>query len=162
MEQFNIVKRPVYHLEPGYVYFTKESVMMRAVTGSAVVVCIWDRVLGYGGITQFSYPHTKDPKKATPRYGNVATRGLIRLMEEAGCKRHNLAAQLMGGARRKAGHHKRIGEENVKAAEKVLNAAGVEILSTDVGGHVGRKIAFNTSTGESAVLKVHLLRDADW
>ncbi len=151
-----------YYLEPGCIFFSKVAATVRTVVGNCVVVCLWDKQLQYGGIAHFLYPSTDDPREATAKYGNVATTELVRIMEEAGCKRDSLVAQLLGGASAAETTDDHVGERNVAIAQEVLERKEVQILSEDVGGTMGRKVVFNTLTGELAVLKVHRIRTSDW
>ncbi len=148
-----------YFLEPGHIYFSKRAAVVRTVVGSCVAVCIWDTLLKYGGMNHFLKPSTKDASKATPRYGNVATAALVKMMDEAGCDRRNLVAQILGGACPK---NSKEAFENIKVARGILNKKGITILSEDTGGSIGRKVAFDTDTGQVAILKVHKIRDTDW
>lgn len=151
-----------YYLEPGCIFFSKGAANARTVVGNCVVVCLWDRTLKYGGISHFLFPVTCDPNEATAQYGNVATTELVRIMEEAGCKRETLVAQILGGACLDDASGRDIGEQNVAVAREVLARKAVPILSEDVGGTMGHKLVFNTLTGELAVLKVHRIRTSDW
>lgn len=150
-----------YYLEPGYIYFSRTPSLVRTVVGSCVAVCMWDRQLRYGGMNHFLHPATHDPDTATPRFGNVATAALLKIMEEAGCRRKDLVAQISGGAS-PDGTASSIGEENVKAARDMLERKGIPVVSEDVGGSMGRKIVFDTGTGELVVMKVHKIRSTDW
>ena len=158
----NLPRKVSYYLDPGYVYFSKRAATVRTVVGSCVAVCIWDRELKYGGMNHFLWPVMQDPDKATPKYGNVATTALIQLMERAGSKRDSLMAQILGGAAPEDVRGEHVGIRNVNAATEVLTRKGVRIASKDTGGTVGRKIVFDTGTGELAVLKVQKLRAGDW
>ncbi len=152
-----------YHLEPGYVYVSVEKAIVRTVLGSCVAVCLWDKTRGIGGMNHFIYPETLEQSKATAQYGNVATLELVRMMIRAGAKKQDLTAQLFGGASRmQRTEEPTTGERNRLVARKVLEKAKVKIVSEDVGGSMGRKLIFDTSTGEVAVLKVHALRRDDW
>lgn len=151
-----------YYLDPGHIYFSGAPTAIRTVVGTCVAVCLWDKTLKYGGMSHFQCPMTRDPGKATAKYGNVATVELVRMMEHAGCNRESLVAQILGGARAEGASGRDIGEQNVAMARKVLARKAVPILSEDVGGTMGRKLVFNTGTGELAVLKVHRIRQSDW
>ncbi len=151
-----------YYLEPGYIYFSKRSVTVRTVVGSCVAVCLWDRNRRYGGMNHFVRPRVDKPEKATPHYGNVATAALVRIMEEAGCKRGDLSAHIVGGGCPEGLRRDTVGNANVRAAREVLSRKGIKIVSEDVGGHVGRKLAFNSGTGELAILKTQKIRQTDW
>lgn len=162
MERSDLEHSPGYYLEPGYIYLTKESVVIRTVVGSCVAVCLWDRKLGYGGMNHFLRPIIRDAKSATPKYGNVATVALITMMEEAGCEAGDIVGQILGGACPEEAKDADLGEENVSIARSVLQKKGIAIVSEDVGGNMGRKVVFDTKTGQLMTLKVHKIRDSDW
>lgn len=151
-----------FYLEPGFIYFSKRPSTVRTVVGSCVAICLWDRKLKCGGMNHFIHPFTQDPENATPQFGNVAIAALIRIMEEAGCDRKNIVAHILGGGAPFGVVGDHIGRQNVSVAREVLIRKGIIIVGEDVGGHVGRKIAFDTATGQLAVLKVHQLRAEDW
>ena len=151
-----------YYLEPGYIYFSKAPVTIRTVVGSCVCICLWDRNLKYGGMNHFAYPVIRDPGKATPLYGNVATAALIDMMSGAGCMNRDIVAQVTGGASPDDGNASDLGEQNVEVAKTLLDRRGLSISSEDTGGNMGRKIVFDTSTGQLVTLKVHHLRSEDW
>ena len=47
-------------------------------------------------------------------------------------------------------------------AEEILARARVAVVSRDVGGLLGRKVAFSTFSGEIAVYKIERIRETDW
>ena len=151
-----------YYLEPGYIYFSKRATTVRSVLGSCVAVCLWDKTQKFGGMNHFVRPKTDDAQKATPHYGNVATAALVRIMEDSGSRRSDLTAQILGGGVPEGGKRPAVGDENVRVARELLNRKGIKIISEDTGGNMGRKIAFNTGTGELAVLKTSRIRETDW
>jgi chemotaxis protein CheD len=158
----DLAHRDNYYLEPGGIYFTKVGAAIRSVVGSCVAVCLWDKTLKYGGMNHFLHPWIGDASRATPQYGNVATAALVRIMEESGCRRNELVAHVVGGSHPEDISDHRGADENVRIARAVLARKGITILSEDVGGTIGRKVVFDTSTGHLAVLKVHRLRAGDW
>lgn len=154
--------REKYLLQPGFMCCLKRPGTLHAVVGSCVVVCLWDMRQRHGGMNHFLYPVMRDPARATPCYGNVATLGLIRMMEEAGCRREDLVAQIIGGACRRHCPGDTLGARNVAAAREILIRKNIHIGSEDIGGTMGRKIAFDTATGHVMVLKVFQIRESDW
>ena len=163
----DLTHRVNYYLEPGYIYFSKSPAIVQTVVGSCIAVCLWDRILQYGGMNHFVRPVTHSPEEATPQFGNVATAALIRIMEEAGCHRKDLVAQITGGgfpedAPAMPQHVRDLGVANIQAARDVLIRKGIQIVSEDIGGSMGRKLVFDTSTGQLVVLKVHKIRSSDW
>ncbi|MBI5095378.1 MAG: chemotaxis protein CheD [Candidatus Hydrogenedentes bacterium] len=158
----NLTDGNQYYLDPGYIYFSQRAAAVRTVVGSGVAVCLWDRALKYGGVSHFVAPIILEPSKATPRYGNVATAALVQIMDDSGCRRNDVVAQIVGGGFPENEPPPHIGDDNARVAREVLSRKGIAILSEDIGGHLGRKILFDIGTGQLAVLKVHKIRDTDW
>lgn len=156
------LQRSNFLLEPGCIFCTPGSASVHAVLGSCVAVCLWDHNRKRGGMNHFLLPATTRAETATARYGNVATVELVSMMERMGCRRQDLLAQILGGASPKESPGADVGERNVKVARDVLRRKGIEIYSEDVGGHMGRKIVFDTGSGQVMVLKVYQLRAGDW
>ncbi|RJR33560.1 MAG: hypothetical protein C4576_27980 [Desulfobacteraceae bacterium] len=151
-----------YFLKPGYILAPETPTIISTVLGSCVAVCLFDGVRKVGGMNHFPLPSTKNPKEATARYGNVATLALIAMMLEGGSKIKDLEAQIFGGAFKRETCPTNIGLENIKVARRILNRKRIPIKSEDVGGEKGRKIVYDTSTNEVAVIKVDRIRKGDW
>lgn len=149
-----------FTLEPGHIYFTREIDVIRAVVGSCVCVCLWDRKLKYGGMNHYIRGSSKG-RQSTAEHGDAATLHLLRLFMEAGSESSNIVAQIFGAAVPEDKTAFR-NSEKVEAAKTVLRKRGIKVLSEDTGGSMGRKILFDTSSGEVAVLKVFRLRSEDW
>ena len=150
-----------YLLKPGYIYITKGEELIKTVLGTCVAVCLWDRKLRLGGMTHFSHPYTKKKENATAKYGNVATSALLKMMEKAGSRREDIKAQIFGGGCPE-NESNETGLKNIAAARTVLKRKGISLESEDIGGSMGRKIVFDTKTGQVAVLKVRKIRHSDW
>ena len=157
-----LMPRPTFFVEPGYVYFAKKATMLRTVVGSCVAVCLWDKDKKCGGMNHFVKPRTTEQAEATPVYGNVGIAALLKMMEDAGCNRANVVAQVLGGGAPEGEAGTTLGNRNVAAARETLERKRIRIISEETGGHVGRKIAFDTGTGELAVLKTTSIREGDW
>jgi chemotaxis protein CheD len=151
-----------YFLQPGYIYVPDKAVSISTVIGSGVSICIYDRKNRIAGMNHFQMPFISSKGQTTALYGNIATTTLIKMMLSHESKIKNLEAQIFGGAYNPGKNDKDIGKENIKIARKILQKNQIAIISEDTGGEKGRKIVFNISTNEAAVLKVDNLRDADW
>jgi chemotaxis protein CheD len=151
-------------LQPGFLYGAPEPAVLRTVLAAGVAVCLWDPGLRIGGMNHFLCPQPGPDEPATPRTGVGATLGLIQSLQDAGAETGRLVAQILGGARRRSdpGDGTDLGTRNVEMARRLLARRAIGILSEDVGGTMGRKVIFDTQTGQLAVLKVHRLREADW
>jgi len=151
-----------YFIEPGYIFVATKPAVISGVLGSCVSVCLFDRKRKIGGMNHFRFPLIRDKNIATAVYGNVATLALVRMMLNEGSEIKHLEAQIIGGAYNPEISPENIGKENIIVARKILTREGVRIASEDVGGEKGRKVIFNTTNNEVAVMKVDKLRLGDW
>jgi chemotaxis protein CheD len=154
-------------LQPGYIYVPEKAGSISTVIGSGVAVCIFDKKNRIGGMNHFQLPFMAAKGKTTAMYGNIATITLIKMMlsfepETRTARIKNFEAQIFGGAYNPDNSDKDIGKQNIEIAHKILNQNKIAIISEDTGGKKGRKVVFNISSNEAAVLKVDNLRDADW
>jgi len=149
-----------YFLKPGFICISDEEKSIKTVLGSCISVCLWDKVKKIGGMNHFIYPKFGKNDK-TAKYGEISLPYLLKLMRQAGSKTENLIAHIIGGADSQSLSSK-IGEKNIKLAVKFLEKSKVHIASRDVGGTVGKKVVFNTATGEVLVYKCMKVRESDW
>lgn len=158
----NKIAKTGYYLKPGYLFLGLKPHVIRTVLGSCVAVCLWDSNLGIGAMNHYIYPRMSNKGESTVKYGNVAVATLIKMMEEAGSRPDDLDAQIFGGGYPDEIKGSNVGEENVRVARKILAQRGINVVSEDVGGTMGRKIIFDTDTGEAVVFKVQKIRASDW
>jgi chemotaxis protein CheD len=152
-----------YHLEPGYLYISKNSGIIRTVIGSCVAVCMWDTSLFIGGMCSIIRAKTPKGEKYSSKDAGPAIKHLTELLEKEGCKRENLSAQIFGGSGKDfVSGSTKCGIERAKEARRHITKNKIAIASEDVGGSVGRKILFDTHSGHVMVAKVHDLRENDW
>ena len=120
------------------------------ILGSCVAVCLWDRYLGIGGINHYMLPTWNGMELASPKYGNIAIERLTEKMLQLGCKKNNLVAKVFGGGEviTVTSSSMHIGERNIMVAEEMLQEKNIPIIGRSTGGKNGRKIIFNTHTGE--------------
>lgn len=156
------VEKSHHFLEPGHICFSGNPLIIQAVVGNGISVCLWDKEMRYGAMALFVYPSTYDKTKASPLYGNVAIGAALKVMTKAGCTRESMIAHILGGARSPYEQENCFGARNGEIARKALTYYGIEVGSDDTGGTFGRKVIFDTLTGKLAVLKVHNLRKSDW
>ena len=137
-------------LYPADIFVDKIPCSVSTVLGSCVSVCLHDPALGQGAINHYILPLWNGSDLATMKYGNLA---IIRILGELltlGSKYENIVAKVFGGAEviAKTPTNFHIGKRNAQIAFEILNEFKIPILVSDVGGNKGRKITFNTLTGE--------------
>ena len=144
------MEKPKHFLYPGAIYVSPEPSVITTILGSCIAVCLYDPVLQVGGMNHFMLPLWNGQGLASPRYGNIAIEKLINNIEALGSKKANIKAKVFGGAEIIATNISQfmIGERNIKLAKEILHEEGIPIVSSSTGGKLGRKIIFNTQTGE--------------
>lgn len=138
---------PKFYLYPSALFVKKEGHMVTTVLGSCVAICLYDKVKQVGGINHYMLPFWNGRELASPKYGNIAIESLVKKMEILGSSRINMIAKVFGGANQ-LNHNSGVGERNFQIAKEMLEDYNIKIVAKSIGGHNGRKINFNTSTGE--------------
>jgi len=139
-----------HFLYPGTLFADAKPHKVSTVLGSCVAICFWDRALLIGGINHFMLPLWNGEGLATPKYGTIANAKLLERMYAMGSKKHNLVAKVFGGGEiiESTNHQFNIGERNAMNALQFLHDEGITIAGQSLGGKLGRKILYNTQTGE--------------
>lgn len=142
-------KIPVHFLYPAAIFANKTPYQVSTILGSCVAVCLWDPVLQIGGINHYMLPFWNGQGLASPKYGNIAIKKLLEKMEALGSNRRNLKAKLFGGGEviESQASNFHIGQRNIAVAKDMLKELGIPVISSSVGGKLGRKIIFFTQTG---------------
>jgi chemotaxis protein CheD len=145
-----------HFLLPGALFCSEESHLVTTVLGSCVAVFLWDAKRQMGGVNHFLLPLWNGEGLATPKYGNIAISRLLENMLALGSTRHDLKAKVFGGACLWGNPEGllAIGDRNIELARNLLSEQGIPIISSDVGGQLGRKVIFDTAKG-SVLLKRH-------
>lgn len=139
----------------GTLVVTEEPQELITILGSCVSVCLWDNKTKVGGMNHFLMPETVNVANSL-NGGIESTRMLIRLMIQKSSIIKNLDAKIFGGANRFFTEESflDVGQQNIRAAKIILEEAGIPIGLNDTGGEAGRKIHFNTQTGEIKVILI--------
>jgi chemotaxis protein CheD len=124
--------------------------VIHTILGSCVAVCLFDQVKKSGGMNHYMLPQWNGVGLATPKYGNIAIERLLESMVSMGSKKEHLVAKVFGGGAVIETSYSQfnIGERNISTAFDILKEYRIPIISQSTGGKLGRKIIFNTSTGE--------------
>ena len=136
-----------HYLYPSALFAEKKPFMVDTVLGSCVAVCLFDQKLNIGGINHYMLPFWNGNGLASPKYGNIATEKLVEKMLKNGATIQNMVAKVFGGANQ-MNTSLRIGDQNIEVARQTLANYGIKIIAENVGGGVGRKLRYNTSTGQ--------------
>ena len=151
-------------INPGYGFVPDEPTRLCAVIGSGVVVTLFDREKRVGGIGYFFRPYREPGKPSTAVYAAPAIISIIRILSDQGSKVANMEAQIFGGAfnLEHKNYEARLHDLNAQTSIELLEKQNIVITGKDIGGTRGRKIGFNTNTGETAIAKINRIRNSDW
>ncbi len=151
---------PVIYLKAGEINFSAQSAgVIITVLGSCLAVTMFNRRLGLGAICHGFLPECQKKKQCggdcpePGKYVDCAIQLMTKRFKQQGVAVHEIETKVFGGADtlgerpgERGGMF--IGKRNTAMALQTLEKEGLSILSLDVGGATGRKIFFNTHTGE--------------
>lgn len=149
---------PKVFLQTGDCFFGVQPTLVTTVLGSCVAVTMHTPKMGLGTICHAFLPDSSDAKRGGSepqicRFVDTALQNMLETMDKVGVPRRDLVIKLFGGSTGIAVRGMEyssfdIGRRNVEMARKLLRFARLEISVQDVGGNQGRKLMFNTHSGE--------------
>jgi chemotaxis protein CheD len=135
-------------LRPGEIFVSKNPVMVTTILGSCVSVTMFANRLRMGGICHARLPHGRGANPLD--YVDTAIVCTARILDRMGVKRDETKVKLFGGAEvlnQVCGSGKSVGRRNIETALEMIEGLGLHLSGRAVGGSLGRKLCFQTSTG---------------
>jgi len=150
--------RSDYFLHPSSLLVSKDLQWVTTVLGSCVSVCFCDPKKQIGGINHYMLPYWNGDGLESPKYGNVAILQLLNKMYDFGVKKEDIVCKIFGGGDVLGEQNPvfNVGQRNIELAYRMVFELGISIANSSTGGKLGRKIHFNTGTGE--VLQKYLVK----
>lgn len=151
MENVQIIREVGEHyLYPSNIFVSKAQCRIQTILGSCVAVCLYDQRNRFGGMNHFMVPLWNGEGLASPKYGNIAVEMLLQHMLALGCKKSDLVAKVFGGASQYVYQNDiiAVGDRNIQVMQSMLEEQRIRIVSESLGGARGRKIYFDTHTGQ--------------
>lgn len=158
-------KLPEIKIKPGYVYSSTSPTLLYAEVASGIVVTVHDKATKAGGMCYFVKPIRNNKKQSSPVYACPSIVGLLNMFIENGTKLSSLEANIFGGSENVSckEYDPQTSKTNIKVAKEILEKKNINIGIIDTGGRSkGRKIAFNTETGELLVAHLHNIDKQLW
>lgn len=139
-----------HFLYPAALYVTRDNYQIHTILGSCVAVCLWDTQQKFGGMCHYMLPLWNGEGLASPKYGNIAVDRMVDKMLGLGSRKRDLIAKVFGGGEviETKSQQFLIGKRNIELAWTKLEEHKIRVVSSSVGGKLGRKIIFFTATGE--------------
>lgn len=171
MEAWNVQhEKPRIYLKPGELCVSKRPVVVTTVLGSCVSATFFHQATGLAAICHALQPkcpnsqHCMEGCSVRYRYAVCAIQAMTRQMTARGVRPREIEVKLFGGAAligttRPETAATSMGRQNVTAAMETIHDCGLILKVMDVGGSFGRKIIFDTGTGEVLMKR---LRRSDW
>ncbi len=139
-------------LKPGEYFATSSDRIIGTVTGSSVVVCLYDRGRGIGGMCHFIVPGTIGTDGIVAdeiaRHGVASMEYLLGEIVKLGGDRKQLKAKLYGsgyvGTDRQRSD---IAMGNIQFVEQYFELEKIVVEDEDLGGSERKKIVFEPKTG---------------
>lgn len=123
--------------------------------GSCVGIALRDPVLQIGGLVHIMLPDStamRGNNSVLEKFADTGIEELVRQLVAMGANRNRLVAKIAGGATmfqvQSRNEMMKIGERNVEATIKKLDAMNIKILAQDTGANYGRTVTFFPETGE--------------
>ncbi|MBJ6723142.1 chemotaxis protein CheD [Geomesophilobacter sediminis] len=144
-------------LKPGELYFSAQPAVVSTLLGSCVAVTMFSRRKRIGAICHALLPSCRGEERCGERdelggkYVECCVPMMLQELETRGVTRREIEAKVFGGADMfsvSVGGRAGVGTQNADIALKLLQEAGIRVVSQDLGGTSGRKLFFHTHTGE--------------
>ena len=149
----NATRRIVIGIGEFAVSADPDALIVTYALGSCVAVCLWDPVVGVGGMIHVLLPDSAiNQARAAEQPAAFADTGiplLFRAAYEHGVKKSRCRVHLVGGATIATGAASlpSIGKRNVLAARQILWRNGVLVEREDVGGTTARNVTLFIGDG---------------
>lgn len=146
-------------LRPGEMFLGSEPAEVTTVLGSCVAVTMFVPRAGVAAICHAMLTHPRSPPGGDSvmlepyKYVSLAIPAMINFFQRHGLPSHRIEVKLFGGANvfpapPQGKARPGIGAANVELALQLLKAADLEPACIQAGGVIGRKLIFNTVSGQ--------------
>jgi chemotaxis protein CheD len=152
---------PEIFLQPGETFLAREPTVIATILGSCVGVTFWCGRLGIGALCHSMLPRCPAGRLSIAtgcRYVDFCIRHLARQFDLIGAARSEVEVKVFGGADVLVVDNPRarptVGRLNFEAAIEVLRDEGYAVTASSVGDTFGRKIRFDTGSGEVRLVRL--------
>jgi chemotaxis protein CheD len=155
---------PKIYLSPGEIALAQQPTILATILGSCIGITFWCARLGAGALCHSILPRIPQPpvdnmySSIGYRYVDYCVRSLASQFDRLGAARTEVEVKVFGGADLisvdQAETRPSVGKLNSKAAAQTLADEGFAVVASSVGGTFGRKICFNTGSGEVRLVRL--------
>ncbi|MCP4752473.1 MAG: chemotaxis protein CheD [Proteobacteria bacterium] len=121
--------------------------------GSCIAVILYDKKLRIGGMLHLMLAYARERDDNVCKYADTGIPHLIRLMVAKGASINRLlGAKIAGGAMMlTTDETNNVAKANIAAAKAVLRKLNIQVIASDCGGTISRRIIFDVSSGKVLV-----------
>lgn len=159
------LKMPGVYLKPGEVHLARLPTVIQTVLGSCVSVTFYNARFSVAAICHALLPKCKEGNVCSEdgdvcfRYVDCAVVKMLEEFDRLGIPKKEIEAKIFGGSNmfesgNPADESRLVGNQNIEMALNMLEGAGIQLKTTDVGGRQGRKLFFYSHTGEVFVKRL--------
>lgn len=165
-------KLPHHYLKPGELLVTQEPMVISTLLGSCLSVTMFSPRRALGAICHGLLPICREAGEISCqngcdnglRYVSCAIFRMLDAFRQQGILPLEIDVKIFGGSdmfSRKEGKSATVGKQNIQKALEIIDGEGLKLVASDVGGERGRKIIFNTLTGEVWLKRLNQ-NDREW
>ncbi len=131
----------------------KPHILFTPCVGSCVVIMLYDKLTGIGGMAHIMLPdiNLSKARKNRAKFANTAVEIMLKEMMTLGAARKRIKARIAGGANmfpavnRTGSIH--IGKRNIIAVKKELKSRSIRLVAEDTEGDYARSVEFLLEKG---------------
>ena len=147
------------YLKPGEIFISDKPTAVKTILGSCISVTMFNARLSLGAICHGMLPECNEMNGSHCsctdgfRYVDCSIRNMLEELHSLGIMNDEIEIKFFGGADmfktiRGGLNPINVGEQNIKAAIKIMGESKLRLAASDTGGSRGRKIIFIPNTGE--------------
>lgn len=133
-------------LKPGELAFLVKPTIVSTILGSCVAIILYHPPQQLGAICHAVFPESKG--ELDLKFVDQAFTRMLSYFDRRQINHSDIVAKLFGGANMFCQGEKCVGAKNIVAATAAIEQAGLRLSTAEVGGAHGRKLLFNSHTGE--------------
>ncbi|PCJ19081.1 MAG: hypothetical protein COB02_08505 [Candidatus Cloacimonadota bacterium] len=156
-------KNKEYLLSPGFLIFPLKAKTIYSVVTNGIVFTLFDLKKRQGGMGYFKYSRRiEDNTSCLFAYPNIST--LVTFFIKSGSRREDIVVNFYGGAVQKKSSfsQRKLSIDNIEIAKNIFKYLDLKVAICEIGGETGRKIAFDSGSGNHVMALVEDLRESDW
>lgn len=160
---------PTLYLKPGEWFSGQERAIIKTILGSCVAVTMFHRNTRLAAICHALMPACEKKGgcsgcESYSRYAECIIRRMTEIFFHRGIKAGDIEVKLFGGADSLSVDSGRksslsVGTRNFEQARTSIEKEGLRLSGSDVGGSKGRKLFFDTHTGEVLLKRMNVKTD---